>query len=354
MISATLWKEIEPLLPRNGRAADRVYKRAEGGGRKRNDDRLMFTAVLEKFATGQAWRDLTGDVYGSGSAVHARFRQWEKAGLIEALEHQGLLDHPELRPLRDAVAIRRASDMQAAKKRRESAQFPLLPIASAEPLPITARGRRIRLEIIAAAQRLFHRNGGEQGGGFETTTAEAIAAEAGVSTRTFFRYFQSKMDVIYLDLSYGLRDLGMELDRRLPHDKPVEQVLIAWFTSTLAMTHSEINRDRMRRAYSSPNFLARRGLFIMESQSIIFERLSRQQPYSGHGPMCRLISGILASMLDMINEAWAQRGAVPDEEMLTDMQQAFSAIGEVDLAHVLDKALREHALTPPTPIRKFL
>jgi AcrR family transcriptional regulator len=49
---------------------------------------------------------------------------------------------------------------------------------------------RTRQELLDAANRLFRMHG------YAATTAAAIAEEAGVTERTFFRYFPSKADVL--------------------------------------------------------------------------------------------------------------------------------------------------------------
>lgn len=57
-------------------------------------------------------------------------------------------------------------------------------------------------ELAAAAQRLFLRNG------FEQTSVEDIATAVGVSRRTFFRYFPTKADVVWVESDAELAVFG--------------------------------------------------------------------------------------------------------------------------------------------------
>jgi AcrR family transcriptional regulator len=62
---------------------------------------------------------------------------------------------------------------------------------SVPPASLAARKQEVvRLALAAAAEELFLTRG------FEQTTIEQIALAAGVSRRTFFRYFESKEDVL--------------------------------------------------------------------------------------------------------------------------------------------------------------
>jgi mycofactocin system transcriptional regulator len=62
--------------------------------------------------------------------------------------------------------------------------------------------------------------------GFEATTADDIAAAAGVSRRTFFRYFPSKNDLVWGDFDTLLAGLAAFFDAQ-PRDEPLRDVLIA-------------------------------------------------------------------------------------------------------------------------------
>jgi AcrR family transcriptional regulator len=66
-----------------------------------------------------------------------------------------------------------------------------------------------RAEIARTAIELFARDG------FETTSVEAIAAAAGCSPRTFYRYFGSKEEVMFHDLPDVMEQLGEVIERHL-------------------------------------------------------------------------------------------------------------------------------------------
>jgi|SRR5581483_5775123 len=69
-------------------------------------------------------------------------------------------------------------------------------------------------EIVDVALDLFVRNG------FEATTVESIAAAAGCSPRTFYRYFGSKEDVMFHDLPDTIAGMGRVLDGHLADGLP--------------------------------------------------------------------------------------------------------------------------------------
>jgi AcrR family transcriptional regulator len=84
-----------------------------------------------------------------------------------------------------------------------------------------ANGRRQerQLKIAQAAVRLFEKRG------LAATTVEMIAAEAGVSPRTFFRYFDTKESAAFPDHAARVADLERRLDARLPSREPLSDVV---------------------------------------------------------------------------------------------------------------------------------
>src|SRR5262249_59132159 len=94
-------------------------------------------------------------------------------------------------------------------------------IVAAPPAGTRRRGRppgtsRRALELIAL--RLFTARG------FEETTVDRIAAEAGVSRRAFFRYFDSKPDVLWGAFDTEVATIRALLDE-VPDDLPVMEAV---------------------------------------------------------------------------------------------------------------------------------
>ena len=95
-VTDEFWMRVEPLIPVRQRLADQTYARKVGGGRKPKDARLVFEGIVYVLRTGCQWKALPAERYGSASAIHARFLQWEKAGFFEALWKAGLAEYDDL------------------------------------------------------------------------------------------------------------------------------------------------------------------------------------------------------------------------------------------------------------------
>ena len=102
MAKATSWEvtddfgeRVKPLIPLRQRSAEQTYARKSGGGRKPKDARLVFEAIVFVLLTGCQWKTLPTKRFARASAVHARFLEWEKAGVFKALWTTGLAEYDD-------------------------------------------------------------------------------------------------------------------------------------------------------------------------------------------------------------------------------------------------------------------
>jgi AcrR family transcriptional regulator len=84
----------------------------------------------------------------------------------------------------------------------------------------SARGERTRDALRRAAQVRFLAQG------VDDTSAEQIAADAGVTLRTFYRHFASKHDLLYGDYDASLQWFRSALESR-PRDESITEAVLA-------------------------------------------------------------------------------------------------------------------------------
>jgi len=96
-VSDAFWRRVEPLIPPPAvRSEKKFFERAAGGGRKPKDPRLVFEAIVYVLRTGCQWKALPQERFGSASAIHRRFLEWEKAGVFVELWQAGLAEYEEM------------------------------------------------------------------------------------------------------------------------------------------------------------------------------------------------------------------------------------------------------------------
>ncbi len=114
----------------------------------------------------------------------------------------------------------------------------------------TARSERTREALRRAAVVRFLAQGVEE------TSAEQIAADAGVSLRTFYRHFATKHDLLFADYDAGLHWFRSALAARSPDESIIESVQSAimaspyedWaVTKIAAMRAAELDAGRIVR-----------------------------------------------------------------------------------------------------------
>lgn len=143
--------------------------------------------------------------------------------------------------------------------------------------PAQRRKERLRNRIIEIATELYEENGGANGG-FENTTVEAIADRADISVRSFFRYFNTKADVIFLDTRNAVADVLTLIRGRLENESVVAAVLGGFIERTHWFVKDPVNRDRLRRAVLAPEFKERLAILQEQERQMISELIAEYLP----------------------------------------------------------------------------
>ena len=121
-----------------------------------------------------------------------------------------------------------------------------------------------RLEIERVAFTLFADRG------FDETTVEDIAGAAGISRRTFFRYFASKNDVVWGDFDAGLDHFDAALAAADPNQPWMDALRVAVVDfNSLDPELVPLHRDRMEHILHVPALQAYATLMYARWREVV-------------------------------------------------------------------------------------
>jgi AcrR family transcriptional regulator len=176
-------------------------------------------------------------------------------------------------------------------------------------------------EIADIAMNLFLEKG------FDATTVDDIAAAAGISRRSFFRYFGTKEDIVLGNVAgEGERIRGVLAAR--PDDEPAWTALR---NVAIAIDGESADRDRMLKVsqmmHGTPSLRARSAEKHLQWQADLLPEVRRRLPDPDGDTAGLRAAAIIASAiacLDAAGEEWGRRnGEVPLRDLIA---AAFDAV----------------------------
>ncbi len=162
--------------------------------------------------------------------------------------------------------------------------------------------------------------------GYDATTVDDIAAEAGISRRTFFHYFKSKDDIL-LSMQSGMGDMLAAALRAEPADKTPFQAMRDAILNFCAPYPAEdmIKIDRLMR--SSETVQARKQASYIQHEQTLFAALREKWPAPERETSLRLVAmvsiGAIRLSFETLNR---ENGKRPIRDLL---QEAFDALDAV-------------------------
>lgn len=172
--------------------------------------------------------------------------------------------------------------------------------------PGTAEGlreqkrRATQQRIAATGLRLFLANG------YENTTLDTIAAEAGISRRTFFSYFKSKEDVLFVWQSEAWKAVWADVLTVSPDEHPLDAVRDV-FVRHLAPYANEEMRVIDRLLRSSESLRARKQVAYEEYEQALFATLCEVWRQPQRRPVLRMVAMACIGVVRLSLDTWNQQ-----------------------------------------------
>ncbi|MCU1480184.1 MAG: hypothetical protein JWQ19_970 [Subtercola sp.] len=211
--------------------------------------------------------------------------------------------------------------------------------------PVTAQGAQLYAPLRRAALELFESKG------FEATTAEDIALAAGISRRTFFRYFPVREDVLFSDHAdylllveerlrslggtapFGTASSGTAFSGTAPFGTApfgTEPIAVAGaalapvIDGQLADADFVVRRSALVR--SNRALRDREVLWLREYQQLLGDFLTRQNLGARSEIYAQIVAAALLAALSQVFERWFRSPSTEDPRAL--FAELLDEIGE--------------------------
>ncbi|WP_433699655.1 TetR/AcrR family transcriptional regulator [Nocardiopsis sp. CA-288880] len=185
---------------------------------------------------------------------------------------------------------------------------------------------RMRETLLDAGLRLFHEHG------YQGTTTEEIAACAGVSQRTFFRYFASKEDVV-LEAVEGVDEYLYAALRSRPADEPP-------FTALRNAMHEHwgyldreslhIQGSAMGVITGNPELIDLNARYCLSRQlrlaGVIGERTGTDPDTD---PRPGVLAAVFLSVITSAHQAWCGSGSRDTDDLAEAIRDRLALVPEV-------------------------
>jgi AcrR family transcriptional regulator len=157
-----------------------------------------------------------------------------------------------------------------------------------------------RQRIAETGLRLFLTNG------YENTTLDTIAAEADISRRTFFSYFKSKEDILFVWQHGAWNTVWEDILRVSPDENPLDAVRDVFIKHISNYANDEMRAiDRLLR--SSESLRARKQAAYEEQEQTLFAILCEVWRQPQRWPALRIIAMVCMGMVRLSLEEWSQQ-----------------------------------------------
>lgn len=210
------------------------------------------------------------------------------------------------------------------------------------PRPLTQKMSDKRSELIVAeiervALGLFGRCG------FASVTVEDIAAEAGTSVRTFYRYFKTKDEVMLIRIRRRAQVLQQTLAERPTDESPLRSIRIAFEVTSSREDPDLVMQWIATAAASPPVTQSILGAIHLHTQPVLAEFLSSRLGVRDNPLTPKMLAAAIGGVVQEAHSHWFAHGGDLGETISQGLWVLESglAVDELTLSHT--RRIRESA-----------